>query len=155
MATYSSILAWKILWTEEPGRLRSMDNKRVEQDSAVKQQQSIRHRANLTCSIILGISFCSRVQFKIRQPTVQKNKDIYKGNQDSSSFVDGSEPLNIRRVIRDLKESGIRIEDHAVRGLPSLRISGGAHKSHTLFVSYFIHLKRLRWTNEFLGPIQC
>ena len=24
MATYSNILAWKILWTEEPGRLRSM-----------------------------------------------------------------------------------------------------------------------------------
>ena len=27
MATYSSILAWKIPWTEEPGRLRSMDHK--------------------------------------------------------------------------------------------------------------------------------
>ena len=24
MATYSSILAWKIPWTEEPGRLQSM-----------------------------------------------------------------------------------------------------------------------------------
>ena len=24
MATYSSILAWKILWTEEPGMLQSM-----------------------------------------------------------------------------------------------------------------------------------
>ena len=24
MATHSSILAWKILWTEEPGRLQSM-----------------------------------------------------------------------------------------------------------------------------------
>ena len=24
MATYSSIVAWKILWTEEPGRLQSM-----------------------------------------------------------------------------------------------------------------------------------
>ena len=24
MATYSSILAWKISWTEEPGRLQSM-----------------------------------------------------------------------------------------------------------------------------------
>ena len=24
MATYSSILAWKILWTEEPGRLQSV-----------------------------------------------------------------------------------------------------------------------------------
>ena len=24
MTTYSNILAWKILWTEEPGRLQSM-----------------------------------------------------------------------------------------------------------------------------------
>ena len=29
MATHSSILAWKILWTEEPGRLQSMGSKRV------------------------------------------------------------------------------------------------------------------------------
>ena len=29
MATYSSILAWKIPWTEEPGRLESMGSQRV------------------------------------------------------------------------------------------------------------------------------
>ena len=29
MATYSSILAWKIPWTEEPGRLWSMGSQRV------------------------------------------------------------------------------------------------------------------------------
>ena len=29
MATHSSILAWKILWTEEPGRLWSMGSQRV------------------------------------------------------------------------------------------------------------------------------
>ena len=27
MATHSSILAWEIPWTEEPGRLQSMDHK--------------------------------------------------------------------------------------------------------------------------------
>ena len=32
MATYSSILAWRILWTEEPGGLQSMGSQRVEQD---------------------------------------------------------------------------------------------------------------------------
>ena len=31
-ATYSSILAWKILWTEEPGGLQSMGSQRVEHD---------------------------------------------------------------------------------------------------------------------------
>jgi len=29
MATYSSILAWRVLWTEEPGRLQSMGSQRI------------------------------------------------------------------------------------------------------------------------------
>ena len=32
MAIYSSTLAWKIPWTEEPDRLQSMESQRVGQD---------------------------------------------------------------------------------------------------------------------------
>ena len=32
MATHSSILAWRILWTEEPGGLQSMGSPRVGHD---------------------------------------------------------------------------------------------------------------------------
>ena len=32
MATYSSILAWRIPWTEEPGRLQSIMSRRVGHD---------------------------------------------------------------------------------------------------------------------------
>ena len=32
MATHSSILAWRIPWTGEPGGLRSMGSKRVRHD---------------------------------------------------------------------------------------------------------------------------
>ena len=32
MATHSSILAWKIPWTEEPGRLQSMGLQRIRHD---------------------------------------------------------------------------------------------------------------------------
>ena len=32
MAPHSSILAWKILWAEEPGRLQSMGSLRVRHD---------------------------------------------------------------------------------------------------------------------------
>ena len=39
MATHSSILAWQIPWTEEPGRLQSMRVQRVGHDLATKQQQ--------------------------------------------------------------------------------------------------------------------
>ena len=34
MATHSSIHAWKIPWTEEPGGLQSMGSQRVGQDGA-------------------------------------------------------------------------------------------------------------------------
>ena len=34
MATHSSILDWRILWTEEPGGLQSIRSKRVGHDSS-------------------------------------------------------------------------------------------------------------------------
>ena len=42
MATHSHILAWRILWTEEPGRLQSMGSQRVGH-----------HRGNLACTQVL------------------------------------------------------------------------------------------------------
>ena len=41
LATHSSILAWKIPWTEEPGGLQSMGHKRVRHGLAAKQQQRV------------------------------------------------------------------------------------------------------------------
>ena len=38
MATRSSILAWRISWTEESGGLQSMGSQRVGHDCATKQQ---------------------------------------------------------------------------------------------------------------------
>ena len=35
-ATHSSILAYRILWIEEPGGLQSMGSQRVRQDRAIK-----------------------------------------------------------------------------------------------------------------------
>ena len=32
MASHSNILAWRISWTEEPGRLQSMGSQRVKQN---------------------------------------------------------------------------------------------------------------------------
>ena len=42
MATGSSILAWKIPWREEPGRLQSVGPQRVGHDLATKQHQRSR-----------------------------------------------------------------------------------------------------------------
>ena len=41
MATHSSVLAWEIPWTEEPGRLQSMGLKRVRYNLVTKQLQVI------------------------------------------------------------------------------------------------------------------
>ena len=41
MATHSSILAWKILWSEEPRGLQSMGSQRVGHNLATKQQHLI------------------------------------------------------------------------------------------------------------------
>ena len=40
MATHSSILAWRIPWTEEPGRLQSMGSQRVRHDRPTFTMQS-------------------------------------------------------------------------------------------------------------------
>ena len=39
MVTHSSILAWTIPWTEEPGGLQSMGSQRIRHDLVIKQQQ--------------------------------------------------------------------------------------------------------------------
>ena len=39
MAAHSSILAWEIPWTEEPGGLQSMGLPKVRPEFATKQQQ--------------------------------------------------------------------------------------------------------------------
>ena len=41
MATHSSILAWRIPWTEEPGGLQSMGSKRVRYSLGIEQQQQV------------------------------------------------------------------------------------------------------------------
>ena len=40
MATHSSILAWEIPWTEEPGGLQFLGMHRVRHDLATKQQMN-------------------------------------------------------------------------------------------------------------------
>ena len=74
MATHSSILAWKIPWMEEPGRLQSMRSQRVGHDWATslsfplykrKSENRIvgsRERCifilNRRCPITLSIDYC-------------------------------------------------------------------------------------------------
>ena len=42
METHSSILAWRISWTEEPVGLQSIGTQRVGHDLAVEQQEGVK-----------------------------------------------------------------------------------------------------------------
>ena len=58
-ATYSSILAWKIPWTEQPGELQSMGSQRMRHDWANKQHNRAWFRWHT-----LEIRFPSRCEFR-------------------------------------------------------------------------------------------
>ena len=45
MAPHSSVLAWKIPWTEEPGGLQSVGLQRIRHDLATEQQQTTHREA--------------------------------------------------------------------------------------------------------------
>ena len=51
MATRSCILAWEILWTEEPGGLRSMGLQRIGRNLATKQEQIDFLESTNSCSV--------------------------------------------------------------------------------------------------------
>ena len=57
MPTHSSILAWEIPWTVEPGGLQSMGSQRVGEHLATKQQQQqIIWIGGSAASVMLSVS---------------------------------------------------------------------------------------------------
>ena len=52
MAAFSSILAWKIPWTEEPGRLQSMGSQRVGHNRATSLSFFLSYYTGMADSII-------------------------------------------------------------------------------------------------------
>ena len=56
MATHSSILAWKIPWTEEPGRLQSMGSQRIRTVCICIRKRNLKKKVDIYVYIIE--SFC-------------------------------------------------------------------------------------------------
>ena len=54
MATHSSTLAWRIPWTEEPGRPQSTGSQRVRHDLATKQLYSVGNSSQCCVVTYLG-----------------------------------------------------------------------------------------------------
>ena len=85
MATHSSILAWKIPWTEEPGRLSSIGSQRGRHDLATGDiriyNQSIRgeDRSRVwrtPCRVPYVLSLPSRVTQHILLPALKRQQHV-------------------------------------------------------------------------------
>ena len=63
METHSSILAWRIPWTEEPGRLQSIGWQRVRHDWS---DLAYSHTPEVCCDVILFLQRVSKVRTKER-----------------------------------------------------------------------------------------
>ena len=63
MATHSSILAWRIPWTEEPGGLQSMGSQRAGHDRAAEHTQinTVFVRCNGTYILLVKYSRCGLI----------------------------------------------------------------------------------------------
>ena len=91
MATHSSTLAWKIPWTEEPGRLQSMGSQRMGHDWATS----------------LSLSHDSKVMLKILQARLQQYvnhelPDVQAGFRKGRGTRD--QIANIRWIIKKARE---------------------------------------------------
>ena len=52
MATHASILAWRIPWTEDPGRLQSVGSQRVRHDRVTSLSLSVLHCRRILYQLI-------------------------------------------------------------------------------------------------------
>ena len=57
MATHSSILDWRVPWTEEPGGLQSMGSQRVRQDRSNLAREHAFTQLNGLCALSPFLSF--------------------------------------------------------------------------------------------------
>ena len=80
MATHSSILAWRIPWTEEPGGLQSMGSQRVGHDWATSLH--FNRSRKMTYAIVWLISwhfriFYTKQKFYLKEQLIDKISFLY------------------------------------------------------------------------------
>ena len=85
MATYSSILAWRIPWTEEPGGLQSMGSQRIRHDWATETSTFKRRQHDSCCTAFTLMeteSLCSTLFRRIKHSYTYCKK-LFKKRRDS------------------------------------------------------------------------
>ena len=86
MATHSSILAWRIPWTEKPGRLQSMGSQRVRQDWATNTFTFfftlLRPLTATTLQVLTGFPLCLWQRY-------QDWNSLVVAREENGSFISG------------------------------------------------------------------
>ena len=85
MATHSNILAWRIPWTEEPGRLQCMRSQRLKHDSVIKT-----------------LTFCIQVK---KGPVVLQAPEQDSLDSNVSGYQGQGHNITARRVVVDAFKS--------------------------------------------------
>ena len=66
MATYSSILAWEIPWTKEPGEAQPMGSQRAGHDWATKEVHTLDSQPSVIALLVLGpaasVGLCPKIR---------------------------------------------------------------------------------------------
>ena len=87
MATYSSIFAWRIPWTEEPGGLQSMGSQRVRHDWVTKQQFVKYNGLNFRKEIAIFIPRIANQKMLLRLLQVHDKNVTNRKNRFTSSLL--------------------------------------------------------------------
>ena len=113
MATHSSILAWRILWTQEPGGLQSMGSQRVRRDSsglACTQIWVGQWCPDSWLSIISGCVYVAVVLFLWRTPTINNGLRVSvlqgeKSSRDGWCRLQGDVQMCVRPLTHALENN--------------------------------------------------
>ena len=89
MASHSSILAWRIPWIKEPGRLQSMESRRVRCDWATEQASAKWHQVQ--CPEVSG-----RPLNQVGQPRAASAQSHANCGQQKQRWSSGTEPRTRR-----------------------------------------------------------
>ena len=104
MATHSSIIAWRIPWTEEPGGLQSMGSQRFGYDWATNRQHTLGDTVAKTPPLVQGVRVqslvraldpkchnwkitCAETKTQCRQINLKTKYHVFGGHDTFSRYV--------------------------------------------------------------------
>ena len=138
MATHSSINAWEIPWTEEPGKLQSMASQRVGHDLTTEQQQSsgisFNSRSIITVKMKIKLCLSSQYERQFSEKMMLRLCHQRKGKVDRVKYCVASGKSNTEYKIQDAQSASHRVDYLHLRA--KFPCFGSFFSSLSLFIFY-------------------